>query len=69
MMSQRKYGRPNCAEILIEKNIWSLSLDDLKSNIDSKIIDKILKTKLSIDDCFHEYFIQKKLKLKGFSKN
>jgi len=55
MVAPQKNKRPNCEDILSEKDLWSLDLSDLKSEYEfnSK------KMKYS-DDVFHSRFIKVK---------
>ncbi len=55
----RQNKRPNCQQILGERNMWALSLSELMREKDFGISSKEIKT---IEESFHLYFIQTKLK-------
>jgi hypothetical protein len=62
MRSKKQKSRPNCKELLESKESWSVSWDDLKDDVAfQKIIIQLDKFK-SIDESFHLYFVQEKLK-------
>jgi hypothetical protein len=55
MTATQKKFRPNCEEILSEKDFWSLDLSDLKSDYESNS-----KKMEYSDDVFHSRFIEVK---------
>jgi hypothetical protein len=55
MTSSQKNKRPNCEEILRDKNLWALSLSALESNTDFQ--SKRMKYS---EDIFHLNFIEMK---------
>jgi hypothetical protein len=63
MMSKKKDFRPDCDQILREKN-WFSSLNSMKGN---EVFERIINLSVtqSMDECFHEHFIQQKLRLNG----
>jgi len=58
MIAVRINKRPNCEQILNNKSSWALSLDELRGK-HTKISSTEIKT---IEENFHLYFIQTKLK-------
>ncbi|HEY6437665.1 MAG TPA: hypothetical protein VIY47_13820 [Ignavibacteriaceae bacterium] len=55
MVAPQKNKRPNCEEILAEKDFWSLDLSDLKSEYEFN--SKKMKY---CDNVFHSRFIEMK---------
>jgi hypothetical protein len=67
MTSSQKYKRPDCEEILKDKNLWALSLSALESNTDFQ--SKRMKYS---EDIFHLHFIEMKSRMRSdldFSHN
>ncbi len=64
MMSTLKNDRPDCGEILEIVNLCAVNPEVVKSLINLELFNKLSVEKLSIENSFHEYFIQKKLRLK-----
>jgi hypothetical protein len=58
MTATQKNIRPNCKEILSEKDFWSLGLSELKSDYEFNS----MKMKFS-DHVFHLHFIEVKSRL------
>jgi hypothetical protein len=58
MTSSQKYKRPDCEEILKDKNLWALSLSALESNTDFQ--SKRIKYS---EDIFHLHFIEMKSRM------
>jgi len=59
MTANRIKKRPNCVEILNERNSWSLSLSALMK----EKAKEIKSMEIQIEENFHLYFIQIKLNL------
>jgi hypothetical protein len=57
-MIDRQELRPNCEEILNERNSWSLSINEIEKYVD---LTQILNKSDNIEDNFHSVFIKKKL--------
>ncbi len=55
MVAPQKNKRPNCDEILLNKDFWSFSLPELKNDDDFKSKEMIFS-----DDIFHSHFIRVK---------
>jgi len=60
MTATRISKRPNCEKILSERHSWALDLNELTKEIDKEIKSMEIK---KIEESFHLYFIQTKLKL------
>ncbi len=59
MTSSQKYKRPDCEEILKDKNLWALSLSALESNTDFQ--SKRMKYS---EDIFYLHFIEMKSRMR-----
>jgi serine/threonine protein kinase len=57
MTSSLKKRRPNCDELLLKKNLWSLNLTELQNDSEFK------SKKMQFSDIFHSYFIKMKSKM------
>ncbi len=60
MMAIKKKSRPDCKDVLQDRNLWSLGVGDMIN--DSNLKD-ILDKPSTIEESFHKYFLQKKIKL------
>jgi hypothetical protein len=58
MMSAQKFLRPECEDLLFEKNLWTMSIDELK-----KFIIKDNNQDNLVNETFHQKFIKTKLAL------
>ncbi len=58
MTSRPKKRRPNCDQLLLKKNLWSLNLTELQN--DSEFKSKEMQFS---DNIFHSYFIKMKSKM------
>ncbi len=58
MMSAQKFLRPDCGDLLLEKNFWTMSIDELK-----KFIVKDNYRDNLVNETFHQKFIKTKLAL------
>jgi hypothetical protein len=58
MVAPQKNKRPNCDEILLNKDLWSLSFPALENDDEFKSNEMLFS-----DDIFHSHFIQVKSKL------
>ncbi len=58
MVSPQKNKRPNCEEMLLNNDVWSFSLSELKNDGDFKSKEMVFS-----DDIFHSHFIQVKSEL------
>jgi hypothetical protein len=58
MVAPQKNKRPNCDEILLNKDFWSFSLSELKNEDDFKSKEMVFS-----DDIFHSHFIRVKSEL------
>ncbi len=65
MTEMKSESKPNCEEILAEKSFWALSLSELTKENEIKMINENIK----IEECFHLFFIQTKLKYDYNSKD
>jgi hypothetical protein len=54
--------RPDCDQILRSKQFWAIDFNEFKNDIQLKEYSEVQ----SIDESFHKYFIQQKLK---YNKN
>jgi len=59
MTANRINKRPKCEKILSERHLWSLNLSDLMK----EKAKEIKSMEIQIEENFHLYFIQTKLKL------
>jgi hypothetical protein len=64
MLSTQKNIRPNCDQILCERNSWALSLKELEKDSEFEF-----KRKESLEENFHLYFIRMKLQVTKVQKN
>ncbi len=62
MSSMNESLRPYCNEVLSKRSLWSLSLDDLKMEIEFKEFFSHINNLERIEECYHRYFVQQKLK-------
>jgi len=62
LTSPLKNKRPNCEQILEERNLWALSSTELMRNKDFKIPSENIE---KIEDSFHLFFIKTKLKFES----
>jgi hypothetical protein len=58
MINPKIKDRPDCKNILENKNKWSLGMDKI---IDDKKKKEISSGTFTIEDSFHRYFLQKKI--------
>jgi hypothetical protein len=61
MISPTYKFRPNCQEILLERFDWGLSIENLKMSLEHykwNLTNEIV----NIENCFHFFFIKKKMK-------
>jgi hypothetical protein len=58
MVTHQKNKRPNCDEILLNKDLWSFSLSALENDDEFKSNEMLFS-----DDIFHSHFIRVKSKL------
>jgi hypothetical protein len=61
MTTAKASPRPTCEQILMEKNSWALSLFELKEDL-----NRLMEKKISIEQNFHLFFIQTKIKYVNF---
>jgi hypothetical protein len=62
MTSSQKYKRPDCEEILKDKNLWALSLSALES--DTEFQPKKMKYSEDSENIFHLRFIERKSRMR-----
>ncbi len=58
MLDLQKNNRPNCEQILNEKQFWSLSLNEIKDQ--NELLNRFLKDK-NFEENFSVFFVEKKL--------
>jgi len=58
MLDLQKNNRPNCEQILNEKQFWSLSLNEIKDQ--NELLNRFLKDK-DFEENFSVFFVEKKL--------
>ncbi len=58
MLDLQKNNRPNCEQILNEKQFWSLSLNEIKD--ENELLNRFLKDK-DFEKNFSLFFVKKKL--------
>ncbi len=68
MVSSNKNLRPDCEQLLNNKSLWALDMNELKEVIINEELSGITITEHSIEQNFCKYFIETKLMQKINSK-
>ncbi len=68
MLNMDERLRPHCDEILSKRSLWSLSLDDLKMEIEFKEFFSHVNNLEKIEEYYHRYFVQQKFKFSDVVK-
>jgi hypothetical protein len=61
MVSANKNFRPHCQQLLNNKSLWALDMNQLKEVIINEKLNGLTVTEMSIEQNFFKYFIQTKL--------
>jgi hypothetical protein len=66
MVSEIKNLRPDCEQLLNNKSLWALDMNELKEVIINEELNRLTITEIPIEQNFCKYFIKTKLMRKYF---